>query len=43
MASYRIPNKLIRMVKVLYEGSEYVVLDDVETEWFTVNTGVKGM
>ena len=42
MASYGIPDKLIRMVKILYEGSECAVLDEgVESEWFKVKTGVE--
>ena len=42
MASYGIPDKLIRMVKILYEGSECAVLDEgVESERFKVKTGVK--
>ena len=37
MASYGIPDKLIRMVRILYEGSECAVLDEgVESEWFKV-------
>ena len=37
MASYGIPDKLIRMVNILYEGSECAVLDEgVESEWFKV-------
>ena len=42
MVSYGIPDKLIRMVKILYEGSECAVLDEgVESEWCKVKTGVK--
>jgi hypothetical protein len=42
MASYGIPSKLIRMVKILYKDSECAVLDEgVESEWFKVKTGVK--
>ena len=37
MASCGIPDKLIRMMKVVYEGSECAVLDEgVESEWFKV-------
>ena len=42
MASYGIPDKLIRMLKILYQGSECAVLDEVvESEWSKVKTGVK--
>ena len=42
MASYGIPAKLLRIVKILYEDSECAVLDDgEESEWFKVKTGVK--
>ena len=42
MASYGIPDKLIRMVTILYKGSECAVLDEaVEIGWFKVKTGVK--
>ena len=42
MASYGIPDKLVRMVKILYEGSECAVLDEVvESERSKVKTRVK--
>ena len=42
MAYYGIPDKLIRMVKLLYEAFECAVLEDgEESEWFRVTTGVK--
>ena len=35
MVSYGIPDNIIRMVKILYEGSDCAMLDEgVETEWF---------
>ena len=40
--SYGIPCKIIHMVQMLYEDSEYAVLDEGEkSEWFKVKTGVK--
>ena len=37
-----IPDKLIRMVMLLYDNTECAVIDNgVESEWFTVRTGVK--
>ena len=42
MKSYGIPDKLIRMVKLLYEKTECSVLENgEESEWFEVRTGVK--
>ena len=42
MAYYGIPDKLIRMVKLLYEAFECAVMEDgEESEWFRVTTGVK--
>ena len=42
MTYYGIPDKLIRMVKLLYEAFECAVLEDgEESEWFRVTTGVK--
>ena len=42
MASYGIQDKLIRMVKILYEGSKCAVLDEgIESKWFKVKTGAK--
>ena len=42
MKFYGIPDKLIRMVKLLYETFECTVLEDgEESEWFRVTTGVK--
>ena len=42
MKHYGIPDKLIRMVKLLYEAFDCAVLEDgEESEWFRVTTGVK--
>ena len=41
MASYGIPDKLIRVVKILYEGSECAVFDEGVKKLFKVKTGVK--
>ena len=42
MPSFGIPDKLIRMLKILYDGSECAVLDGgVEIEWFKIKTGVE--
>ena len=42
MKLYGIPDKLIRMVKLLYDNTECTVIDNgEESEWFTVRTGVK--
>ena len=42
MRSYGIPEKIVNMVKVLYDGSECTVLDGSGVyDWFEVKTGVK--
>ena len=42
MESYGILCNIIHMVEILYEDSEYAVLDKgEESEWFKVKTGVK--
>ena len=42
MKSYGIPDKLIAVVKALYENFECAVIDDnTNTEWFPIKTGVK--
>ena len=42
MKAYGIPDKLIRMVKIMYEDFECSVLDEGEqTRWFKITTGVK--
>ncbi|KAK3082831.1 hypothetical protein FSP39_006593 [Pinctada imbricata] len=42
MKYYGIPDKLIRMVKLLYDTFDCAVLEDgEESEWFRVTTGVK--
>ena len=42
MELYRIPDKLIKMVKLLYDNTECAVIDNgEESEWFMVRTGVK--
>jgi hypothetical protein len=42
MKYYGIPEKFIRMVKLLYEAFNCAVLEDgEESEWFLVTTGVK--
>ena len=41
MELYRIPGKLITMVKLLYDNTECAVIDNgEELEWFMVRTGV---
>ncbi|XP_056012624.1 uncharacterized protein LOC130052233 [Ostrea edulis] len=42
MKLYDIPDKLVRMVKLLYESFQCAVLEDgEESDWFWVTTGVK--
>ena len=42
MKAYDIPDKLIRMVKIMYDDFECSVLDEGEqTRWFKITTGVK--
>ena len=42
MHYYGIPQKLVRMVKTLYEDFQCLVIDKGETtEWFSVMTGVR--
>ena len=42
MKAYGVPDKLIRMVKIMYEDFECSVLDEGEqTRWFKITTGVK--
>jgi len=42
MKKYRIPEKIIRMVKILYEHFKCAVEDQREIyEWFDIKTGVK--
>ena len=42
MKTYRIPDKMIRMVKIFYENLECVVDDQGEIcSWFSIKTGVK--
>nr|KAG5707675.1 hypothetical protein BaRGS_003250 [Batillaria attramentaria] len=42
MKSYGIPEKLIRMVKLMYDDFECAVIDEGEqTRWFKITTGVK--
>ena len=42
MRCYGIPDKLIRMVQLLYEDTQCAVIDEgEESEWFSVKTGVK--
>ena len=42
MKSYGIPQKLISMIRAMYDNSECAVLDENgTTEWFTVKSGVK--
>ena len=40
IVSYGIPNKIIKMIQILYEDSECAVLDDgVESKWFRLKQG----
>ena len=42
MKAYSIPDKLIRMVKIMYDDFECSVLEEGEqTRWFKITTGVK--
>ena len=42
MRCYDIPDKLIRMVQLLYKDTQCAVIDEgEESEWFSVKTGVK--
>ena len=42
MESYGIPQKLVRMVKAMYAGNQFAVVDSSgQTDWFTVGSGVK--
>ena len=42
MRCYGIPDKLIRMVQLLYEDTQCAVVDEgEESEWFSAKTGVK--
>ena len=42
MRCYGIPDKLIRMVQLLYKDTQCAVIDEgEESEWFSVKTGVK--
>ena len=42
MKAYSIPDKLIRMVKIMYNDFECSVLEEGElTRWFKITTGVK--
>ena len=42
MKAYGIPDKLIRMVKIMYDDFECSLLDEGEqTRWFEITTGVK--
>ena len=42
MKSYGIPEKLVKMVKIMYEDFECTVMDDGEqTRWIKITTGVK--
>ena len=42
MRCYGIPDKLIRMVQLLYEDTQCAVIDEgEESEWYSVKTGVK--
>ena len=42
MKAFGIPDKLIRMVEIMYEDFECSVLDEGEqTRWFKITTGVK--
>ena len=42
MRSYSIPEKIVKMVKVMYSGSECAVIDGSGLyDWFEVKTGVK--
>jgi len=42
MRSYSIPEKIVKMVKVMYSGSECVVIDGSGVfDWFVIKTGVK--
>ena len=42
MKAYSIPDKLIRMVKIMYDDFECSVLEEGEQiRWFKINTGVK--
>ena len=42
MKSYGIPEKLVKMVKIMYEDFECTVMDDGEqTRWIKIKTGVK--
>ena len=42
MKAYSIPDKLIRMVKIMYDDFECSVLEeDEQTRWFKITTGVK--
>ena len=42
MRSYSIPEKIVKMVKVMYSGSECAVIDGPGVyDWFETKTGVK--
>ena len=42
MRAYSIPDKVIRMVKIMYDDFECSVLEeDEQTRWFKITTGVK--
>ena len=42
MRSYSIPEKIVKMVKVMYSGSECAVIDgSCVYDWFEIKTGVK--
>ena len=42
MKAYGIPDKLIRMVKIMYDDYECSVLDEgKQTRWFKITTDVK--
>ena len=42
MRSYSIPEKIVKMVKVMYSGSECAVIDGSGVyDWFQIKTGVK--
>ena len=42
MKAYGIPDKIIKMVQLLYENNECMVTDNgQQSEWFRIKTGVK--
>ena len=41
MRKYRIPEKIVKMVKVMYSGNECAVIDGSGVyDWFEIKTGV---